>query len=49
MSEVHSSPSVLPGETRGESSFVGPEACTISLRKPNRFRALEEASASVGF
>lgn len=48
MLEGHSNPSVLR-ETRGESSFVCPEAYTISLRKgkPNRYRALEEAHVSV--
>lgn len=37
-------------KTRSESSFVGSEVYTVSLRKrkPNRCRALEEASASVG-
>lgn len=37
-------------KTRSESSFVGSEVYTVSLRKrkPNRCRDLEEASASVG-
>lgn len=37
-------------KTRSESSFVGSEVYTVSLRKrkPNRCRALEEASASAG-
>lgn len=37
-------------KTRSESSFVGSEVYTVSLRKrkPNRCRALEETSASAG-
>lgn len=59
MSEGHSHPSnpireslSFPDsrETRRQSSFVDPEAYTVSLRKrkSNRCKALEETSASVG-